>query len=291
MGDVATIESIMQGARKYLRDFPRYFAGTTALEEVPQTIQLPHPNIHPYNFDVWAVGPDDVRYDGVFVDSEQVADATHFTFSLIVRDGMLRVMEEPTGGFTGALYMNFEGFYHEWVTEEDMRFFAEVVFAEHGDERYGLDIHEVSDTEEDVLSLGTAVEACWSLLAEMSRDIDVSTPEGIGLPLSQRYRQLDDLTMRLQQKYQTKSSLLGVGLDRIKIGQLRRQSRSTYRLVPLYQPREWDDAGRPKRVFPRIDQEAQSTPQSGFTPAAIVTGFFEEEGVWIPIQDAQEPGP
>ena len=288
---MSTIESIMFGARQYMRDFPHYFSGTTALGGTPKTIKLPHPNVNPANFDIWAVGPEGVRYDGRSQDVGAVADATHFVYSLIVRDGMVRVTEPPTVGFEGALYMNFDGFYHEWITEEDMRFFAEAVFAEHADERFGLDIHEVSDAEEDALQLGTAVEACWSLLAEMARDVDISTPEAIGLPLTQRYRQLSDLTMSLTAKYKTKASLLGVGLDRVKVGQLRRQSRSTNRLVPLYQPREWDDAGRVKRVFPRIDQEAPSTPPPGFTPAAIVTGFFEEEGVWIPIQKAVEPNP
>jgi hypothetical protein len=282
---VATIESIMVGARQYLRDFPRFFAGTTATDGAQQTIKLPYPNIDPQGFRIWAVAPGGIQYDGLMTDLGVVADAEHFVYTLIVRDGLSRITDHPTNGFAESTYINFEGFYYEWLAEEDLRFFAEIMFAEHADDRFDLDMHEVSDVEEDVLCLGTAVEACWSLLAEMSRDVDISTPEAIGLPLTQRFRQLEGLTMSLQAKYKTKASLLGVGLDRIKIGQLRRQSRSTNRMVPLYQNREWDDARRPKRLFPRIDQEAPSTPPPGFTPAKVVTGFFEQEGVWVPVQE------
>jgi hypothetical protein len=281
---VATIESVVTGARTYLRDFPRYFTATVAVPGTPRLIKLPHPNIVPQELHVEAIGPVDVR-PGIITDPSATPATTQFVYTVDVREGVLKIVAPPADGWGDASNFNIEGYYFPWVAPGDMKFYAEVVIAEHGDDRPDFALHTVGDAEEDLLSLGAAIEACWSLLFQYSRDIDVSTPEAIGLPLTQRFRQVEDLLGMLTDKYKTKANLLGVGLERIKVGQLRRQSYTTNRYVPIYKPREWDDASFPVRLFPPIDQTDPSTPPAGFTPARAITGYYEEIRPYTDVAD------
>lgn len=211
--------------------------------------------------------------------------ATDFVYTIDVREGIVKIMTPPSDGWGDAKNFNVEGYYFPWVAPGDMKYYAEVIIAEHGDDRPDFTLTTVPDAEEDLLSLGAAIEACWSLLFQYSRDIDVSTPESIGLPLTQRFRQLEDMLRMLTEKYKTKANLLGVGLERIKVGQLRRQSYTTSRYVPIYKMREWDDAAPPLRLFPPIDQTDPSTPPEGFKPARAITGYYEEIPAYTDVSD------
>ena len=272
---VATIESVMSGARKYMRDFPRYFTASVGVVGTPRIIKLPHPNVVPQEMYVEAVGPSS-EFLGKMAEPGVTSGEGLFTYMLDVREGLIKIMAPPTNGWGDASNFNIEGYYYQWVSPGDMQFYAEVLIIEHGTQRPEFDLDEVPDGEEDLMQLGTAIEACWALLFQYSRDIDVSTPEAIGLPLTQRFRQVEDLLARLSEKYKTKANMLGVGLERVTVGMLRRTSYTTNRLVPVYVPREWDDGSPPKRIFPPIDQNAPSTPPPGFQPAAVVTGYYEE---------------
>jgi hypothetical protein len=283
---MATIESIMTGARSYIRDFPKYFTASVERQVAPRVLKLPHANVAPQELYIQAVGPTDsltglLQTGGGGI----VPSATEFTYTLDVREGLVKVLQAPTDGWGDTKYFNIDGYYFEWIAPADMRFAAEVVLAEHADDDPDFAVHNVADAHEDVICLGTAIEICWSLLFQFSRDIDVSTPEAIGLPLSQRYRQVEDLTARLVDKYRTKAGMLGVGVERIKVSQLRRQSRSINRLVPVYLPREWDDAAFPVRLFPKIDQTSPSTPDEDFTPAKAITGYYEEIKPYTDVSD------
>jgi hypothetical protein len=273
--EVATIESVMAGARKYMRDFPRYFTASVGVVGVPRLLKLPHPNVAPQELYVEAIGPTTQHLGRLAMANSTSAEGV-FTYTLDVREGLIKILAAPTNGWGDATNFNMDGYYFPWVSPGDMQFYAEVLITEHGTQRPDFDLDEVSDAEEDLMQLGTAIEACWALLFQYSRDIDVSTPEAIGLPLTQRFRQLEDLLMHLSEKYKTKANMLGVGLERVTVGMLRRTSYTTNRLVPVYQPREWDDGSPPKRLFPPIDQNAPSTPPPGFQPAAVVTGYYEE---------------
>jgi len=274
---MATIESITKGARSYLRDFPKFYTASVKRATTPRVIQLPHKNAVPQEMYIEAMGGSDSRLGVLKLQGTTVTDST-FTYTLDVREGLIKILEAPTDGtvWGDTQYFNIDGYYHEWVSPGDLQFYVEVVLAEHGTNRSDFDLSEVPDAEEDLLSLGAAIEACWSLMFQFSRDIDVSTPEAIGLPLTQRFRQVEDLVAMLTDKYKNKANLLGVGLERITVSQLRRQSYTTNRLVPVYKMREWDDASFPVRMFPEIDQTSPSTPPGDFTPAKAITGYYEE---------------
>lgn len=266
----------MEGSRRYLRDFPQFFTASMERTPSPRILKMPHKNVVPHELHVEAIGSADTRLGQFLPGHGDEAVEGQFPFTLDVREGLVKILAPPSTGWGDTVAFNVDGYYYEWVSPGDLRFYAEVVVAEHGDDLPDFDLDELPDAHEDVLQLGTAIEACWALLAQFSRDIDISTPEAIGLPLGQRYRQIEDLLMRLLDKYRTKANLLGVGLERIRIGTLRRKSRTTNRLVPVYVSREWDDARRPTRMFPPIDQDSPTTPPEGFKPAKTVTGYYEE---------------
>lgn len=284
---MATIESIMSGARTYMRDFPQYFTANVQKQGTPRVFQLPHKNVSPQELFVEAAGPTDTL-TGIFKAGPNVLPtASTFTYTLDVREGLLKIVEAPTGdpAWGDVQYFNIDGYYHEWVATGDLRFAAEVVVAEHGTGDPDFTINDLPDAHADLVCLGTAIECCWALLFQFSRDIDVSTPEAIGLPLTQRFRQVEDLLSQILDKYKTKANMLGVGIEKITVGQLRRQSYTTNRYVPVYKPREWDDASFPVRIFPPIDQTDPSTPPEEFTPAKAITGYYEEIKPYTDVGD------
>ncbi len=276
-----SIESLMATSRTYMRDHKRFFQATVSRQDGSRTFQLPHPNVSSAGFFVYAVGNGTV-YQGV--DNGEATD-TSFGFQLDERNGLLRLISPVTGGFPAGTYVNVEGYYYTWVTDEDLAFFVENIVAEHQFHRPEFVLSDVSDVEADAISLGSAVEALWSQLIEFSRDIDISTPEAVSVPATQRYRQMEDLLFSpngLVNKYKSKAQMLNVGLERVEMFHLRRISRTTGRLVPVYKSREWDDAARPQRLFPPNPTNLPTTPPSDFIPARVVTGFAEQPEAWEP---------
>ena len=191
------------------------------------------------------------------------ATAEVFGYQLDERNGLLRLSAPITGGFPAGTYVNVEGYYYTWVTDEDLVFFVENIVAEHQYHRPEFVLSDVSDVEADAIALGSAVEALWSQLIEFARDIDISTPEAVSVPATQRYRQMEDLLFSptgLVNKYKTKTQMLGIGLEKSEMFHLRRISRTTGRLVPVYKSREWDDACSSDPAVPaEPDQPADDT--------------------------------
>jgi hypothetical protein len=265
---MASLESVMSDARTYLRDFPQFFTSSASRSDGSRTFKLPHENVAQHGLVVWGTNGT-VSVEGI-PDGSGAASTTRFTYQLDSRNGLLRVVAPPTNGFTPGTYINVEGYFYEWIADQDLRL--------HGRDNY--DLTKVSDAEMDAVALGTAVEALWALLTEAAREVDLSSVEAVNIPASQRYRQLEDLLFSpngLMAKYKEKSHMLGIGLDRIEVMQLRRVSRTTGRLVPIYEAREWDDAAYPERIFPAIDRQGPTTPPEGFVPARYTTGFYEEQ--------------
>jgi hypothetical protein len=89
-------------------------------------------------------------------------------------------------------------------------------------------------------------------MAELSLDVDVSTPEGISIPATQRFRQATEMAGHLAQVYTDEAAMLGVGLNKVEQFWLRRVAYLTNRLVPILREREVDDPHPPLRLLPPI---------------------------------------
>lgn len=280
-----TVEQVMTDARTYMRDHPRHFYASVARTGITTTFDLPHSNVMPSS--LYVQGTDGtVVANGVNDGSGVVVPSpTVFGFLVDEREGLLRINKPRTGGFNDTWSFFVEGYYYEWVADADLRVFANNVIAEHGYHREDWDPDAIDDSEEDALALGTAVEAMYSLLIEYSRDIDINTPEGIPVPATQRFHQVQALLLGsggLADKYGEKAGMLGVGLNRVEMLTLRRRSRTTNRLVPVYREREWDDARIPQRIFTPQSIEGPTSPPPDFKRFPTVQGFYDAGGEAVP---------
>jgi hypothetical protein len=86
------------------------------------------------------------------------------------------------------------------------------------------------------------------LATDAAFDIDISAPDGVTIPRTQRYRQLMEMVQTRHAQYRELCALLGVGLYRIEVFDLNRISKMTNRLIPRYVPQEVDDRSYPERV-------------------------------------------
>lgn len=249
---MTTLAEVSSVARNLSRDFGTFFEVNFA--SVGATLRLPHPLVEPNSLSV--------------IDNTTGDDVT--TAVLNARNGLLKVPNP--GQYDDGLYVS--GLYYEWFLDADLEFFANIIVVEHLHNRPGVALESITGPEIEVMGMGALVGALWSLLAEFATDIDVSTPEGINIPAHQRYQQVQSLISYWERRYDEKAALLNVGLKRIEAFTLRRVSRLTNRLVPLYRPREIDNPRPPIRIRPLIDP-------------IQTTAFEEEEAFWTATRDGQ----
>lgn len=117
------------------------------------------------------------------------------------------------------------------------------------------------------LSLLATVNALWALATDASTDIDITTAEGTHVGRGQRFQQLMAMIDAVSARYKELCEQLQIGYYRIEMGNLRRVSRTTGRLVPLYEEREFDDYRLPQRLIPEVDHKDDDTsglPNQGY---------------------------
>jgi hypothetical protein len=61
------------------------------------------------------------------------------------------------------------------------------------------------------------------------------------------------LLAQWEAEYRRHATALNIGIDRIEVFSLRRVSRTTNRLIPLYKPKEFGDYSPMERLWPDID--------------------------------------
>ena len=98
------------------------------------------------------------------------------------------------------------------------------------------------------LAINATIKALWALAIDASFDIDIYAPDGVSIPRRQRYRQLMEMIDSLTGLKKDYEAQLNIGLGRIEVFDLRRVSRSTGRLVPLYVEREVEENYPPTRI-------------------------------------------
>jgi len=79
------------------------------------------------------------------------------------------------------------------------------------------------------------------------------TSESVHIPASQRFRMVQGLLAQWEKEYERHAANLNIGFDRLEVMNLRRVSRTTNRLVPLYKQKELGDFSPMERLWPEID--------------------------------------
>lgn len=134
-----------------------------------------------------------------------------------------------------------------------------------------MDLSNVPSVEGVLIALRAAIEALWALATDASTDVDISSADGTTVPRTQRYRQLRQQIDGMTERYNQLCNMLNVGLNRIEMSKIRRVSRTTNRLVPIFVDREYDDYELPKRQLPVIDERDEDTSN---IPSPVFGGMW-----------------
>ena len=114
-------------------------------------------------------------------------------------------------------------------------------------------VTSVPPVEEYPVVILSVIEGLWALATDASFDINIQAPDGVMIPRSQRYQQLISLIAQRTEQYKQLCAALNIGLYRVEMGTLRRVSRTTNKLVPIYLAQEIDDSRKPERVYIQND--------------------------------------
>jgi hypothetical protein len=146
------------------------------------------------------------------------------------------------------------GTHYRYFTTADLTTFLNTAVTQHTDNRtdsYGsnVNISSLKPVEEYPVALLATVEALCALATDASFDINITAPDGVVIPRAQRFAQLSSIIQARKEQYRELCSALNIGLWRIEMGVLRRVSRTTNKLVPVYMPQEIDETTKPERVY------------------------------------------
>lgn len=158
-----------------------------------------------------------------------------------------------------------EGIHYRYFSDSDLEIYVNTAVEQHLHNRSSTSgsattLANLPGVEDYPLVILSVVEALWALATDASFDINIFAPDGVTIPRSERFHQLSNMIQQRLDQYKNLSSALNIGLWRIEIGTLRRTSRTTNKLVPVFVPQEIDDSRRPERVYTPIDLLGRTPP-------------------------------
>lgn len=175
-------------------------------------------------------------------------------------------VEERTGVliFTNAPSTNaviyVKGISYRYFGNTDMESFVATAVNQHLYHRTDafqrqMTIANLPIIEEYPVALLATTLGLYALATDAAFDIDISAPDGVSIPRSERYRQLTDMLIQRQRQYEELCAALNIGLKRIEVFTLRRTSKITNKLIPLYIPQEIDDYSPANRVYTSLSTQ------------------------------------
>jgi len=224
------LEYVVEVARTYLRDFPKFFQ--VNFDAIGRTFELGQPNVDIST--IWVAS----------VVGASVTPLNSANYSIDARNGIVRLATTPVANSKIII----EGYYYEWVLPADLEFYSKHSINYHKP-TINVPLEQANPAVLDVIGIGALLEALQALMTEYARDIDVMTSESIHIPGSQRFRMLQSLCQQWELEYRKRANNLNIGPERIEQFSLRRVSRSTNRLVPLYKAKELGEYGPMERIF------------------------------------------
>lgn len=173
-------------------------------------------------------------------------------------------------GFAGGMFSDDEltDFINDAVTQHTNGRYVETRYKDsNGFIKYArvpMDLSNLPPIEDTLVAIRASIDALWAMANDAATDIDIISADGTTVPRSQRYKQIREQIDGQTDRYNHLCAMLNVGLDRIEISKIRRVSKTTNRLVPIFEDREYDDYELPRRQLPPIDirDEDESNLQS-----------------------------
>lgn len=146
------------------------------------------------------------------------------------------------------------GTMYRYFTDDEVSYYIDTALCEHmkganSSNGSPVNLLTLPAVEEYPVVILATTYALYTLATDAAFDIDIISPDGVSIPRSERFRQLMEMMQVKKEQYRELCTMLGVGLYRIEVFNLRRISRMTNRYVPLYTPQEVDDRSLPQRVI------------------------------------------
>jgi len=231
---VATTQAMIQRVRLELGDLGKSFVENIIADGVSNRFQLQ------YN---------PVNATGMTVTVNGVDKSSSANSSIEETTGVLVLTATPSAGHLIVV----KGTHYRYFTENEMETIVEDAAKEHASKRTDslgkpITLANLPAVEEYALSLYATTMALYTLATDASFDIDISAPDGVMIPRSERYRQLTEMAAVRHQQYRELCALMGIGLYAMEILTLRRISKTTNRYVPVYKPQEVDDKSFAQRA-------------------------------------------
>jgi hypothetical protein len=230
---VATLTTLADRLRDELGDFGKSFVYQFVADGTTNRYQIPYSPIDGAGLIVIDAGADVSA-------SVEVEEETGFiTFDIV-----------PTAGHNIVV----SGTYFRYFTNDEICYYINTAFGQHvanhadGYGR-GYTIATLPGIEEYPVIIYASALALYTLATDASFDIDITAPDGVMIPRSERYRQLQQMVQTRKDQYRELCSQLGVGLYKIDVFSFRRISKTTNRYVPIYLPQEVDDRSMPQRAI------------------------------------------
>ena len=250
---MAVLSDLVSRVRMELGDLPKEFSAVATGDGVRKNFDIKQRPIDPTTLVVKVNGTPIAQPSGYTVEEQH---------------GVIHFATAPTSNaaitVTGTTYRYF--------VNTDIEKFVLTAVGQHTFNRtdsYGsaVTIAKLPIVEEYPLVILSTIEALWTLATDSAFDINIMA-DGVSIPRDQRYSQLTNMIQQRWEQYKQLSSALNIGLWKIEMGTLRRISRITNKLVPVYMPQEIDDARRPERVYINNDL-------NGRTPVAVNIGTYD----------------
>ena len=203
----------------------------------------------------------------IFVNDLEVTDAVEVE----EHTGVLTFDTAPDPGDKISVH----GTYFRFFTDSELAYIADAAVQEHLYNRtdaFGraLNVGNLPIVEEYPAALLGTIQALYTLATDASFDIDITTPDGVHVPRSERYRQLMEAINLRKGQYDDMCKALNIGLTRIDVFTFRRISKSTNKYVPIYMPQEIDDRTPPSRIYLPIPTYGGSPVPSAAAPYDLV---------------------
>lgn len=244
---MATISSLVSRVRFELGDLGKTFVDQFVADGTTNRFKLNYSPIDALSATVFKNGTD-------ITSTSSIEEST----------GSLLLVTVPADGDI----ITVSGTYYRYFTATELATLVTDAVAQHSSGHQDavgrkLTVDTLPTIEEYPVAIYATTLALYTLATDASFDIDIAAPDGVSIPRSERYRQLMEMVQQRQIQYRDLCVQLGVGLYRIEVFTLRRQSKATGRYVPVYKPQEVDDRSYPQRThldLPTYGDKAPSWP-------------------------------
>jgi hypothetical protein len=245
---VATVQQLTDRLRAEIGDTARAFTDTFTGDGVTYRFQLSTAPVQGYSLQVTVNGVNKSNFVTV---EEGVGMLDFGTANTPPNNSVIKVVGQS----------------YRYFTDSEISYYIHTGFLEHArgaTDTSGARINQIDllpPIEEYPVVLLASTLALYTLATDSAFDIDIISPDGVSIPRSERFRQLNEMLEIRRNQYKELCAMLGIGLYRIEVMTLRRISRRTNYLVPVYRPQEIDDKSLPQRVRLNIPNYGDTTPQ------------------------------